>query len=326
MSRTVVISGIVALLMLSGLLGGSRAKENLPRAESGDLGTQTKLTPIYFGVKNCRKCHGLDKKVSEEDALFYQGTEMSTWDQHDKHKDAIRVLTEDRGKQMARILGWDVTKARECISCHGVHTEGAMVDSASYETEKQRVENGVSCVVCHGAFREWVNTHAGEIIAEKGKSWKDLDRTKKKNQFGLANLWNPVTRAELCFSCHIGNAEQGKVVTHEMYAAGHPPLPGIEIVAFADAMPRHWRTFSEKIAQHPDHEERFKRNQDLKEKDSGRKDADLEQSRMLIIVPPLWRSESPCVWPVPRPGRKKPELAKRMLKKRACCLAGTFLI
>ncbi len=31
-----------------------------------------------------------------------------------------------------------------------------------------------------------------------------------------------------------------------MYAAGHPPLPGIEIESFADQMPRHWRYLSEK--------------------------------------------------------------------------------
>ena len=32
----------------------------------------------------------------------------------------------------------------------------------------------------------------------------------------------------MCLSCHLGNAREGRVVTHEMYAAGHPPLPGFE--------------------------------------------------------------------------------------------------
>ena len=44
------------------------------------------------------------------------------------------------------------------------------------------------------------------------------------------------SRAKLCSACHVGNVEDGKLVTHEMYAAGHPPLPGIEIVAFCDAL------------------------------------------------------------------------------------------
>ena len=63
----------------------------------------------------------------------------------------------------------------------------------------------------------------------------------------MTDLWNPVRRAELCTSCHIGNADEGKVLTHAMYAAGHPPLPGIEIATFSDAMPRHWQYLKEKL-------------------------------------------------------------------------------
>ena len=42
-------------------------------------------------------------------------------------------------------------------------------------------------------------------------------------------------------SCHIGNAAEGKVVTHGMFAAGHPPLPPIEIAQFTKNQPQHWR-------------------------------------------------------------------------------------
>jgi hypothetical protein len=38
----------------------------------------------------------------------------------------------------------------------------------------------------------------------------------------------------------------GRVLTHEMYAAGHPPLPPFELETFEDLMPRHWKDFSEK--------------------------------------------------------------------------------
>jgi hypothetical protein len=46
-------------------------------------------------------------------------------------------------------------------------------------------------------------------------------------------------------SCHIGNAEEGRVITHEMYAAGHPPLPSFDMANFSDAM-RHWQLLAEK--------------------------------------------------------------------------------
>src|SRR5205807_1825184 len=42
-------------------------------------------------------------------------------------------------------------------------------------------------------------------------------------------------------SCHIGNAVEGKVVSHAMMAAGHPPLPPIEMATFTRNEPQHWR-------------------------------------------------------------------------------------
>jgi hypothetical protein len=35
---------------------------------------------------------------------------------------------------------------------------------------------------------------------------------------------------ERCTSCHVGREADGRFVTHEMYAAGHPPLPPLEIL------------------------------------------------------------------------------------------------
>src|SRR5438874_5719430 len=62
----------------------------------------------------------------------------------------------------------------------------------------------------------------------------------------MTDLWDPAKRARLCAACHVGDPAQGKFVTHEMYAAGHPPLPGFEPAAFSNAMPRHWQYLREK--------------------------------------------------------------------------------
>jgi hypothetical protein len=40
--------------------------------------------------------------------------------------------------------------------------------------------------------------------------------------------------------------EQGKFVTHEWYAGGHPPLPSFEVASFARQMPVHWKPLNEK--------------------------------------------------------------------------------
>src|SRR5262249_42928535 len=44
-----------------------------------------------------------------------------------------------------------------------------------------------------------------------------------------------------CTSCHVGSPSEGKVVTHAMFAAGHPPLPSFEVATFSRNQPPHWR-------------------------------------------------------------------------------------
>src|SRR3989442_4861609 len=53
-------------------------------------------------------------------------------------------------------------------------------------------------------------------------------------------------KARECFTCHIGTPSERKMVTHEMYAAGHPPLPSIEIENQLANMPAHWKDLGRK--------------------------------------------------------------------------------
>src|SRR5262249_36585052 len=76
--------------------------------------------------------------------------------------------------------------------------------------------------------------------------WRGQSRKAKESKYGMTDLWDPIRRTEVCASCHVGNAKEGKVVTHEMYAAGHPPLPSFEIATFGDGMPRHWQLLAQK--------------------------------------------------------------------------------
>src|SRR5213076_1317723 len=54
------------------------------------------------------------------------------------------------------------------------------------------------------------------------------------------NLRDPAVRGQFCATCHVGSAADGRVVTHEMYAAGHPPLPPFELGTFMECQPKHW--------------------------------------------------------------------------------------
>ena len=184
----------------------------------------------YFGVAACARCHirptpeDVDSGVTD----FVLLTEYDTWSTKDKHSQAYeRMVASERTKSMERLLKIDAKTEASCLACHAIHAT-ASASEASF-----KVERGVSCEACHGASSQWVDRH-----------WKPGWRTlssDEKTGLGMFDVRDPVRRTQLCLSCHLGDVQQGKIVTHEMYAAGHPPLPGFELETFAKAMPAHWR-------------------------------------------------------------------------------------
>jgi hypothetical protein len=62
----------------------------------------------------------------------------------------------------------------------------------------------------------------------------------------MRDLRDPVLKAENCLSCHLGEVASGRVISHAMYAAGHPPLPAFEMETFSRAMGPHWKRVWEK--------------------------------------------------------------------------------
>lgn len=126
-----------------------------------------------------------------------------------------------------------LSEAQQCLSCHS--------PSDPPKGQKRSLFNfnsGVLCETCHGNSERWFRDHTNA-------QWR-LRARAEKEQLGQTDVRDPVRRAKLCYSCHIGNIERGRVVTHDMYVGGHPPLPPIEIETFAERMPKHWRTIREK--------------------------------------------------------------------------------
>src|SRR5690606_9908614 len=118
-----------------------------------------------------------------------------------------------------------------CLACHAIDTQTSHWDGDFIPRGQKSPSpaEGVSCEVCHGPSSLWEEKHN----LPSGK-WQFLS-TEKKQQLGMIDVRNPTVRAELCLSCHLGNVKAGRVVTHEMFAAGHPPLPGFETQAFGQA-------------------------------------------------------------------------------------------
>jgi hypothetical protein len=258
---------VIALACLLALAAGAAAigagGEQTPPARSAAVNPD-KLTPFIVGARECASCH--DQKHhstftrEELGRWICRMDEFPTFNTQDKHKLAFKGLTGPRGQQMGELLGTDVTKAEAgCINCHGVPEHG--VPKQQYTRE----DDGVTCVACHGTYKEWVLNHQ---IPDK--EWSELPPKDKERRFGMTDLWDPVRRTETCASCHIGNHPAGKVITHAMYAAGHPPLPSLETATFGDAQPRHWDLMRKKT---PEHRQR------LGYRDLG----DFEQTRLVML-------------------------------------------
>lgn len=183
----------------------------------------------YLGPTRCADCHITPNPLRFRD--FVLQTESARFIGEDKHVQAFELLKGELGRAISQRLGiTDITQARQCLSCH-----------ANWLKDQPKVPNsefGVTCESCHGPSSPWDLRHSEA-------AWRVLPPA-EKSKLGFVDVRHPVKRAEQCLSCHIGNSEQGKVITHAMYAAGHPPLPGIEIESFIDQLPAHWRYLPEK--------------------------------------------------------------------------------
>ena len=189
----------------------------------------------YQGTDKCRKCHlpGLDKvDIANGVGSRVLRKEFKYWQDADHHSDAYKALSNARGQMIGERLHAKVLEPQAgCVQCH----------TTAVSSPKLYVE-GVGCETCHGPSSKWKDFH------DTYSQWHDdkLYTLTKKTDLGWINIRSPLTRAELCLSCHIGNIQLNRRITHDMYAAGHPFLAGFELETFADKMPRHWRYANER--------------------------------------------------------------------------------
>jgi hypothetical protein len=213
-----------------------------------------KLAFKFEGASRCDRCHSeprdrdKEKKKGDDgieraitDVLFLN--EWTTWKLQDRHSLAFLVLEGERSKRMGEILGKSVTDpATGCLNCHSTQVkevrEGEALTLDHFDKE------GVTCETCHGPAEKWFSPHSADRPDEI-KAWRTMPPAEKA-KLGFADIHNPAVKTKMCMSCHLGSVAEGKVVTHEMYAAGHPPLPSVEPETLSQAMPAHWRTLDKK--------------------------------------------------------------------------------
>ncbi len=190
--------------------------------------------PAYKGMRLCAQCHE-DRPESQFNRDFCRLNESTIFEKQDRHFQAYELLVNSPlAKQMAARLKIDLKTERSCLNCH------ADWNPDHGDTRPPTLEMGVSCEACHGPSSLWDNQH--QVI---DNTWR-IRSAKEKSDLGMWDVRDPVRRAEICTSCHIGDHGQQRFITHKMYAAGHPPLPAFELATFERRMPPHWRRAQEK--------------------------------------------------------------------------------
>ena len=214
------------------------------RVEAQEVAATT-LPVKYERNNDCLECHSRLSRTHD----FVQTDTGPVWESQDKHARAFAELQRNESL-VTRILGFPmsevlvdgrvsqreedrerVTALRACLSCHATWP----VNESEPPVE---LSSGVSCQACHGPGLAWSRPHR--------ESWWRLCTPEAKGRLGFADVRDPLARTQLCVSCHVGDHGQGRFVTHAMYAAGHPPLPGFEYTAFRAQMPAHWRSLHDK--------------------------------------------------------------------------------
>lgn len=250
-SKRVFAAGALALtgVAIAAVLLVNRPAAAQPPTQSPATAADAWKNLLYFDSGSCTECHAVPTpaKIAARAGEFVLLTESSIWRAYDKHAQAYAVLEGARGKMIGKVLYNDearVTKPEGgCLNCHAMHNLSEINRSKVEEAKKKdvtlKVEDGVSCTGCHGPSMS-VDGRGGWIGPHGFPPWRGQS-PEEKFKLGMRNLRDPEVRATLCLSCHVGNAAEGKVVTHAMMAAGHPPLPPIEVTTFTQNMPQHWR-------------------------------------------------------------------------------------
>jgi hypothetical protein len=218
---TIRFSASVSLVALTLAVG-------MPAARGDDLPAPEPAAFAFKGAGLCVKCH------RSEQGEWCDTATTAIW-RHDAHARSHLALLSDnpRTAAMEQTLGIKAAATASCIACH---THSPAEPAVDEETEV--VHAGISCETCHGAGGGYFEPHM-----EKG--WRYLPAAEKA-ALGMHDLRDPVRKAENCLSCHLGDVTSGRVISHAMYAAGHPPLPAFEMETFSRAMGPHWKRVWEK--------------------------------------------------------------------------------
>jgi hypothetical protein len=180
-----------------------------------------KSPAVHLGVSSCAgsSCHGALEPWPNSTV---QQNEFVIWQDKDPHAKAYKTLMSEQSKRIAKNLGLaNAYEADMCLDCHA--------DNVAPEQRAKgfQISDGVGCESCHGGAVEWLGVHvSGQADHQKNVA------------AGLFPTEEPLARAKLCLSCHLGDKD--RVITHRIMGAGHPRL-GFELDTYTMTQPAHFK-------------------------------------------------------------------------------------
>ena len=174
----------------------------------------------HMGVASCATsvCHG---KLAPQPGKNVALNEYRVWTQEDRHSQAYRTLELPESKRIAANLGLaSASTAKICLDCHADNIP------SDKRGPKFQLSDGIGCESCHGGAEKWLDSHAAESATHKDNIAR-----------GMYPSEQPLKRAELCLSCHLGTKD--KFATHTIMGAGHPRL-SFELEAYTTNQPAHY--------------------------------------------------------------------------------------
>lgn len=159
----------------------------------------------HLGVASCASsvCHGATQPF--KDSPVWQN-EYSVWSDSDPHARSYQTLLNAESRAIARNLGLDnAATAKICLDCHTDNPPEAV------RGDKYLVTDGVGCEACHGGSEQWIASHTSADSSHADNLANGLYPTEE-----------PVARAKLCLTCHMGTRD--RMITHRIMGAGHPRI------------------------------------------------------------------------------------------------------
>lgn len=225
--------------------------------------------PESIGSSSCIFCHSNPNPLVSQNTIGMQQARLFLG--RDENGNEIGSNTDPHAYAIAKILNSDgsptpKTKTildnlrlsaddpkfiNQCLTCHagqlpiqpntpapttphlGRSPKAFSLDRSSFANQS------IGCEACHGASSLYFLPH-------QSQDWLPRSSVDKYQQ-GFYDLANAAVAAQVCLSCHLGSAKESKSIPHTTYAAGHPPLPPVDVAKFMDSTcEKHWISLQEK--------------------------------------------------------------------------------